>query len=146
MPKKISNRRGHNAVAVPFSGGPPGCRRGFLAVASGNHKKPTQHPHPSPPHSSPTLRSGQAGQSNHAKKIINRREHNTRTHHRRIVRQHAEAVRRSTRGSMRLEVNARPKSVRSSRTHTKANYKKEQKSYFRPLFFTAVSPFFRSPA
>ena len=31
------------------------------AVASENHKKPTQHPHPSPPHSSPTLRSGQAG-------------------------------------------------------------------------------------
>ena len=32
--------------------------RNTLAVASGNHKKPRQRPHPSPPHSSPTLRSG----------------------------------------------------------------------------------------
>ena len=45
----------------------------------------------------------------------NRREHNTRTHPHRIARQRSEAGRRSTRGSMRLEVKARPKGVRSSR-------------------------------
>ena len=118
----------------------------FFVVETALHQNP-KHLSLSPPSRSAATASAQAGQSNNTKETFNnRREHNTRTHHRRIVRQHSEAGRRSTRGSMRLEVNARPKGVRGSQTHTKTNHKKEQKSYFRPLFFTAVSPFFRSPA
>ena len=50
-----------------------------------------------------------------------KKPHNTRTHPRRIVHQRSEAGRRSTRGSMRLEVKARPKGVRSSRIRPKEN-------------------------
>ena len=65
--------------------------------------------------------------------------HNTRTHPRRIARQHAEAGRRSTRGSMQLDVKARPKGVRSRRI-TPALQKK--RNYFLVfLTFTATPRF-----
>ena len=53
---------------------------------------------PPPPLSPPRQRSGQAEQSNKTKETFNnRRGHNTRTHLRRIVRQHSEADRLGTR-------------------------------------------------
>ena len=104
MPKKFNNRRGHNAVAVPFSGGALHCRYATPSLS---------------------LR-------------IPKNTHNTRTHPRRIARQHAEAGRRSTRGSMRREVKARPKGVRSSRI-TPALQKKER-------LFSGLSDLYRNAA
>ena len=90
----------------------------FFVVETALHQNP-KHLSLSPPSRTAASASSQAGQSNHAKKIINRREHNTRTHPRRIARQRSEAGRRSTRGSMRREVKARQKGVRSSRIRPK---------------------------
>ena len=63
----------------------------------------------------PAGRQAVAAASSLSLRGITKNPHNTHTHPRRIARQHLEAGRRSTRGSMRLEVKARPKGVRSSR-------------------------------
>ena len=68
----------------------------FFVVETALHQNPKQLSL-SPPSRTAASASSQAGQSNKTKEIINRREHNTRTHPRRIARQRSEAGRRGSR-------------------------------------------------
>ena len=113
----FNNRRGHNAVAVPFSGGALHCR-----YATPSHPHALRNRKPKACSTIESLQASRcllqlrvASRLSHVASGNHKNTHNTHTHPRRIARQHAEAGRRSTRGSMRLEVKARSKGVRGRR-------------------------------
>ena len=103
-PKKHSTTAGGTTLSLcPF----PAGRQAVAAASS--------HPHALRACSSFESLRPFGSRLSHVASGNHKNTHNTRTHPRRIARQHAEAGRRSTRGSMRREVKARPKGVRSRR-------------------------------